>query len=50
MKSYRISGYHRFTEKYEVVQAIGWDLEQAMQLFGLTHVRLVPLDRDGVAL
>lgn len=50
MTAYRISGYHRFTNEYTVAQVQGWDLEQAMQLMGVTHRRLVCVDKVGVAL
>lgn len=49
MKAFRISGHDRVTGKYMVANVQGVDAQQAMQLMGLTHHRLVCLDKVGVA-
>lgn len=49
-KTYRISGTNRRTGEFTTANVQGVDMEQAMQLMGLTHCRLVCLDKEGVAL
>jgi hypothetical protein len=50
MKGYRIQGINRLTGEFTVAQVAGYDMEQAMQLFGLTHHRLLCVDKIGVEL
>ena len=37
---YRLSGINRTTKQHDIVNVSGHDLEDAMQLFGLTHYRI----------
>ena len=48
MKTYRISGTNRRTGRFETANVQGAAPEQALQLMGMTHRRMVVLDRQGV--
>lgn len=50
MKSYRISGTNRRTGEFTTANVQGEDYLQAMALMGMTHHRLVCLDKRGVEL
>ena len=50
MKTYRISGTNRRTGRFEIANVQGSTPEQALQLMGITHFRMVVLDKNGVAL
>ena len=50
MKTYRISGTNRRTGRFEIANVQGPTPEQALQLMGITHFRMVVLDKKGVAL
>lgn len=47
-KSYRISGTNRRTGRFETANVRGATPDQALQLMGMTHCRMVVLDRKGV--
>ncbi|MEG1818090.1 hypothetical protein [Pseudomonas sp.] len=49
-KTYRISGTNRHTGRFEIANVQGANPEQARQLMGLTHCRMVVLDKQGVEL
>ena len=48
MKTYRISGINRRTGRFETANVQGATTEQARQLMGMTHCRMVVLDKQGV--
>ena len=48
MKTYRISGTNRRTGRFETANVRGATQEQALQLMGMTHRRMVVLDKKGV--
>lgn len=48
MKTYRISGTNRRTGRFETANVQGETPEQARQLMGMTHRRMVVLDKKGV--
>lgn len=48
MKTYRISGTNRRTGRFEIANVQGTTPEQAVSLMGLTHCRMVVLDKKGV--
>ena len=50
IKTYRISGTNRRTGRFETANVLGYTPEQARQLMGLTHCRMVVLDKKGVEL
>lgn len=50
MKTYRISGTNRRTGEFTTANVQGATPEQALQLMGMTHRRMVVLDRQGVEL
>lgn len=50
MKTYRISGTNRRTGRFETVNVQCATQEQALQLMGMTHCRMVVLDKKGVEL
>ena len=47
MKTYRISGTNRRTGRFETANVQGETPEQALQLMGMTHCRMVVLDKKG---
>lgn len=47
-KTYRISGTNRRTGRFEIANVQGATPEQARQLMGMTHCRMVVLDKKGV--
>ena len=47
MKTYRISGTNRRTGRFETANVQGATPEQARQLMGMTHCRMVVLDKKG---
>ena len=47
-KTYRISGTNRRTGRFEIANVQGATPGQALQLMGMTHRRMVVLDRQGV--
>lgn len=47
-KTYRISSTNRSTGRFETANVQGATPEQALQLMGLTHCRMVVLDKKGV--
>lgn len=47
-KTYRISGTNRRTGRFETANVQGATQEQAVALMGLTHFRMVVLDKKGV--
>ena len=47
-KTYRISGTNRRTGRFETANVHGATPEQALQLMGMTHRRMVVLDKQGV--
>lgn len=47
-KTYRISGTNRSTGRFEIANVQGATPEQARQLMGMTHCRMVVLDKQGV--
>ena len=47
-KTYRISGTNRSTGRFEIANVQGATPEQAVALMGLTHCRMVVLDKKGV--
>ena len=47
-KTYRISGTNRRTGRFETANVQGAAPEQALQLMGMTHRRMVVLDKQGV--
>lgn len=47
-KTYRISGTNRLTGRFEIANVQGETPEQAVALMGLTHCRMVVLDKKGV--
>lgn len=47
-KTYRISGTNRRTWRFETANVQGATPEQALKLMGLTHCRMVVLDKNGV--
>jgi len=47
-KTYRISGTNRRTGRFETANVHGATPEQALQLMGMTHCRMVVLDKQGV--
>ena len=47
-KTYRISGTNRRTGRFEIANVQGETPEQAVALMGLTHRRMVVLDKRGV--
>lgn len=49
-KTYRISGTNRRTGRFETANVQGATTEQALQLMGMTHCRMVVLDKQGVEL
>lgn len=49
-KTYRISGTNRRTGRFETANVQGATPEQAVALMGLTHRRMVVLDKHGVEL
>ena len=49
-KTYRISGTNRRTGRFEIANVQGATPEQARQLMGMTHCRMVVLDKKGVKL
>lgn len=49
-KTYRISGTNRSTGRFEIANVQGATPEQAVALMGLTHRRMVVLDKQGVEL
>ena len=48
MKTYRISGTNRSTGRFEIANVQGATPEQALHLMGMTHCRMVVLDKRGV--
>ena len=50
MKTYRISGTNRRTGRFETANVQGATLGKAIQLMGMTHRRMVVLDKKGVEL
>ena len=48
MKTYRISGTNRRTGRFETANVQGATPWQALQLMGITHCRMVVLDKNGV--
>ena len=48
LKTYRISGTNRSTGRFEISNVQGATPEQALQLMGMTHCRMVVLDKKGV--
>ena len=48
LKTYRISGTNRSTGRFETANVQGATPEQALQLMGMTHCRMVVLDKRGV--
>ena len=48
MKTYRISGTNRRTGLFETDNVQGATPEQALQLMGMTHFRMVVLNKKGV--
>lgn len=47
-KTYRISGTNRRTGRFEIANVQGSTSDQACQLMGMTHCRMVVLDKKGV--
>jgi hypothetical protein len=47
-KTYRISGTNRRTGRFETANVQGATPEQAVAMMGLTHCRMVVLDKKGV--
>lgn len=47
-KTYRISGTNRRTGRFETANVQGATPEHALQLMGMTHCRMVVLDKNGV--
>lgn len=47
-KTYRISGTNRRTWLFETANVQGATPEKALQLMGITHCRMVVLDKKGV--
>ena len=47
-KTYRISGTNRRTGRFETANVQGATPEHALQLMGMTHRRMVALDKRGV--
>ena len=50
MKTYRISGTNRRTGRFEIANVQCATPERAIQLMGMTHCRMVVLDKKGVEL
>lgn len=48
LKTYRISGTNRSTGRFETANVQGSTPEQALQFMGMTHRRMVVLDKRGV--
>ena len=42
--SVRLSGINRKTSKFEIYNVMGDSIQDAMDTFSLTHMRIVPLD------
>ena len=42
--SVRLSGTNRKTGKFEIYNVLGDSIQDAMDTFSLTHMRIVPLD------
>ena len=42
--SVRLSGINRKTNKFEIYNVMGDSIEDAIDTFLLTHIRIVPLD------
>ena len=42
--SVRLSGTNRKTTKFEIYNVMGDSVQDAMDTFSLTHMRIVPLD------
>ena len=42
--SVRLSGINRKTNQFEIYQVLGDSVQDAMDTFSLTHMRIVPLD------
>lgn len=40
MNIYRLSGINRATKQHDTVNVAGRDLEDAIQVFGMTHYRI----------
>ena len=40
----RLSGINRKTNQFEIYQVLGDSVQDAMDTFSLTHMRIVPLD------
>lgn len=49
-KTYRVSGTNRRTGRFETANVQGATPEQALHLMGMTHCRMVVLDKKGVEL
>lgn len=47
-KTYRISGTNRLTGRFEIANVQGATPDQARRLMGMTHCRMVVLDKKGV--
>ena len=47
MKTYRISGTNRRTGRFETANVQGATPKQALRLMGMTHCRMVVLDKRG---
>ena len=48
MKTYRISGTNLRTGRFETANVQGATPKQALQFMGMTHFRMVVLDKRGV--
>ena len=47
MKIFRVTGVNKKTGCYEAANVMAGNHEQALQLMGMTHRRMVVLDKNG---